>query len=191
MAASGGWRDSLASAVSQAACPRSHLPSLRPKVLEEGDALAGVQAPSAGLSGRGGSGWGVVGCERRSPGTRLEFNQSNQSNQLPAGPAMTTQTIGLFEAKTHLSELVARAEAGEEIVITRHNRPVARIVPMAPEPSFDPVRRREAIEGLRRLREELRSKGMTMSSDEIVQTLHEMREEQTERKMRAAGLLKD
>ena len=30
-----------------------------------------------------------------------------------------------------------------------------------------------------------------MSSDEIVQTLHEMREEQTERKMRAAGLLKD
>ena len=104
---------------------------------------------------------------------------------------MTTQTIGLFEAKTHLSELVARAEAGEEVIITRHNRPVARIVPMAPEPSFDPVQRREAIEGLRRLREELRSKGMTMSRDEIVQTIHEMRDEQTERKMRAAGLLKD
>lgn len=40
------------------------------------------------------------------------------------------ESIGLFEAKTHLSELVARAERGEEVIITRHNRPVARIVPM-------------------------------------------------------------
>ena len=36
--------------------------------------------------------------------------------------------IGLFEAKTHLSEYVARAEAGEEVIITRHNKPVAKIV---------------------------------------------------------------
>ena len=41
------------------------------------------------------------------------------------------ESIGLFEAKTHLSELVARAERGEEVVITRHNKPVARLVPMA------------------------------------------------------------
>ena len=40
------------------------------------------------------------------------------------------ESIGLFEAKTHLSELVARAERGEEVVITRHNKPVARLVPM-------------------------------------------------------------
>ncbi|HEX7383388.1 MAG TPA: type II toxin-antitoxin system prevent-host-death family antitoxin [Burkholderiaceae bacterium] len=39
-----------------------------------------------------------------------------------------TATIGLFEAKTHLSELVARAEAGEEVIITRHNKPVVRLV---------------------------------------------------------------
>lgn len=38
--------------------------------------------------------------------------------------------VGLFEAKTHLSEYVARAEAGEEVIITRHHKPVARIVPM-------------------------------------------------------------
>lgn len=41
--------------------------------------------------------------------------------------------IGLFEAKTHLSEYVARAEAGEEVIITRHNKPVAKIVPLAVE----------------------------------------------------------
>jgi prevent-host-death family protein len=39
------------------------------------------------------------------------------------------ESIGLFEAKTHLSELVARAEQGDEVIITRHNKPVARIVP--------------------------------------------------------------
>ena len=39
-------------------------------------------------------------------------------------------SVGLFEAKTHLSELIARAERGEEVVITRHNRPVAKLVPV-------------------------------------------------------------
>ena len=38
--------------------------------------------------------------------------------------------VGLFEAKTHLSEYVARAEAGEEVIIMRHNKPVAKIVPL-------------------------------------------------------------
>jgi len=40
------------------------------------------------------------------------------------------EAVGLFEAKTHLSEYVARAEAGEEVIITRHNKPVAKIVPL-------------------------------------------------------------
>jgi len=44
------------------------------------------------------------------------------------------ESIGLFEAKTHLSELIARAERGEEVIITRHNKPVAKIVPMPAEP---------------------------------------------------------
>ncbi len=38
--------------------------------------------------------------------------------------------VGLFDAKTHLSEYVMRAEAGEEVIITRHNKPVAKIVPL-------------------------------------------------------------
>ncbi|ODS92042.1 MAG: hypothetical protein ABS45_08075 [Comamonas sp. SCN 65-56] len=43
----------------------------------------------------------------------------------------TATAVGLFEAKTRLSEYVARAERGEEVIITRHNKPVARIVPIA------------------------------------------------------------
>ena len=58
-------------------------------------------------------------------------------------------TVGLFEAKTHLSELIARAERGEEVIITRHNKPVARIVPIeATAP--DAAARRSAVNALLR-----------------------------------------
>ncbi|MBK5219999.1 MAG: type II toxin-antitoxin system prevent-host-death family antitoxin [Thermoleophilia bacterium] len=40
------------------------------------------------------------------------------------------QTVGIGEAKTNLSKLVRRAEAGEEIVVCRGREPVARIVPL-------------------------------------------------------------
>ena len=43
---------------------------------------------------------------------------------------MPSPAVGLFEAKTRLSEFVARAEAGEEVIIMRHNKPVAKIVPL-------------------------------------------------------------
>jgi prevent-host-death family protein len=38
--------------------------------------------------------------------------------------------VGMHEAKTHLSKLVERAQAGEEIVIARNGEPVARLVPV-------------------------------------------------------------
>jgi prevent-host-death family protein len=41
------------------------------------------------------------------------------------------ETVNIHQAKTHLSRLVERAEAGEEIVIARSGRPVARLVPYA------------------------------------------------------------
>lgn len=57
-------------------------------------------------------------------------------------------SIGLFEAKTHLSELIARAERGEEVVITRHNKPVAKLVPMGPAVADGHQRRRAALDAL-------------------------------------------
>lgn len=44
-------------------------------------------------------------------------------------PAM--DTINLYEAKTNLSQLVERAAAGEEIIIAKAGRPLARLVPLA------------------------------------------------------------
>ncbi|MBI3042910.1 MAG: type II toxin-antitoxin system Phd/YefM family antitoxin [Betaproteobacteria bacterium] len=42
------------------------------------------------------------------------------------------EKINIHDAKTRLSQLVERAEAGEEIVIARAGRPVARLAPLAP-----------------------------------------------------------
>lgn len=42
---------------------------------------------------------------------------------------MAEQTVNIHEAKTHLSRLVERVETGEEVVIARAGRPVARLVP--------------------------------------------------------------
>ncbi len=44
------------------------------------------------------------------------------------------EIVTIHAAKTHLSRLVARAEAGEEIVIARGSKPVAKLVPIAPKP---------------------------------------------------------
>jgi len=43
-------------------------------------------------------------------------------------------TFNVHEAKTRLSQLIDRAEAGEEIVIARANKPVVKLVPVAPRP---------------------------------------------------------
>ena len=41
-------------------------------------------------------------------------------------------TVGAFEAKTHLAQLLKKVEKGETIVITKRGQPVAKLVPAAP-----------------------------------------------------------
>lgn len=41
-----------------------------------------------------------------------------------------TDTVNIHDAKTHLSRLIQRVEAGEELVIARDGRPIARLVPL-------------------------------------------------------------
>lgn len=43
--------------------------------------------------------------------------------------------VSLSDAKARLLDLVRQAEAGEEVVLTRHGRPAARIVPVASVPT--------------------------------------------------------
>lgn len=61
--------------------------------------------------------------------------------------------IGAFEAKTHFSKLLERVEKGEEIVITRRGKRVARLVPE--RPSHDVEAARRAMNEIRRIRKKL------------------------------------
>lgn len=54
---------------------------------------------------------------------------------------MTDRTVNIHEAKTHLSRLVEQVEAGDEVVIARAGRPVARLVGLE-------VRTRRRVPGL-------------------------------------------
>ena len=83
-------------------------------------------------------------------------------------------TITALEAKTRFGELLDRVARGEEIVITRHDKPVARIVPEGGR-SLEKVRR--AVQDLRALREEIaRRKGFKPLTDkEIRDSINEGR----------------
>jgi len=62
-------------------------------------------------------------------------------------------TVTAFEAKTRFGELLERVSRGEEVVITRHDKPVARLVPEGVQ-RLDEVRR--AVAGLRELQQRIR-----------------------------------
>jgi len=76
--------------------------------------------------------------------------------------------IGAFEAKNRLGALLDRVERGEEIVITRRGKPVAKLVPA--EPGFDRVRARRAAEGLLEA-----SRGVTLGGLKIKDLIEEGR----------------
>jgi prevent-host-death family protein len=63
--------------------------------------------------------------------------------------------IGAFEAKNTLGSLLDRVEQGEEIVITRHGRPVARLVPNAG--GIDRAQARAAMDRIRKRAVKLKS----------------------------------
>ena len=50
----------------------------------------------------------------------------------PAEDVSHLESVNVHEAKTHLSRLLERVEHGEEIVIARAGKPIARLVPLEP-----------------------------------------------------------
>jgi prevent-host-death family protein len=74
--------------------------------------------------------------------------------------------IGAFEAKNTLGSLLDLVAAGEEIVITRRGKPVARLVPE--RPAVDRERARRAVEEFIALRQ-----GFTLGDDITIKELIE------------------
>lgn len=75
--------------------------------------------------------------------------------------------VSAFEAKTRFGELLDRVCRGEEVVITRHEKAVARLVPEG-VPRLDEVRR--AVAGLRELQARIRRRSRARLSDREVRS---------------------
>jgi len=76
--------------------------------------------------------------------------------------------IGAFEAKNTFGGLLDRVERGEEIIITRRGKPIARLTPLIE--NFD---RQKALEAVARLRES--RKGVTLGGISIRELIDEGR----------------
>jgi prevent-host-death family protein len=75
--------------------------------------------------------------------------------------------VTAFEAKTRFGELLERVARGEEVVITRHDKAVARLVPEGAQ-RLDEVRR--AVSGLRELQNRIRRRSRAKLSDREVRS---------------------
>jgi len=73
-------------------------------------------------------------------------------------------------AKTHFSQLLDEVESGQTIVILRHGKPVARIVP---DPEERMRRHREALDNLKKLGDEIRARNGGLTVEEIISSIHE------------------
>jgi prevent-host-death family protein len=69
-------------------------------------------------------------------------------------------SVGAFEAKTHLADLLDRVARGEKITITRHGIPVALLVPV--EEIEAKLSHREIVEGMRALRKRVKPGKMSV-----------------------------
>ena len=74
--------------------------------------------------------------------------------------------IGAFEAKTHFSQLLEKAEHGADIIITRRGKPVAKIIPFRNEPEMT---WEEALEGFRKFRKLYRGKPGSFNIREAIE----------------------
>ncbi|HEV2100530.1 MAG TPA: type II toxin-antitoxin system prevent-host-death family antitoxin [Stellaceae bacterium] len=68
--------------------------------------------------------------------------------------------IGAFEAKNRLGQLLDLVEQGEEVIITRHGKAVARLVP--PKSGFSRAQAREAAERIREMSRGVRLEGLRL-----------------------------
>ena len=81
--------------------------------------------------------------------------------------------VGIFEAKTHLSSLVDEVENGGEVVITRHGKPVAKLVRAEERLSPEAVeRRRKALDRLSEIGDRMR---LNLTHEEIKRRIEEGR----------------
>ena len=74
------------------------------------------------------------------------------------------------DAKAHFAQLLDEVERGETIVILRHGRPVARLVP---DTDARMLRHRTALKNLEKLGEAVHAKHGPITTEDIISSIHE------------------
>lgn len=93
------------------------------------------RSPARGLSERKQALW------KPAAGKKTAEEKARAAKAVNAGPARRIPdrvVNNLYEAKLNLSRLVDRAAAGEEIVIAKNGKPMAKLVPLPPQPKRVP-----------------------------------------------------
>ena len=79
---------------------------------------------------------------------------------------MLNRQIGAFEAKTHFSQLINEVERGADYVVTKHGKPVAKIIPFEQKPEMT---RQEAFEKLKEMRKLFRGEPGSFNIREAIE----------------------
>ena len=79
---------------------------------------------------------------------------------------MPQQTIGAFEAKTHFSQIIVKVENGQDFIITKRGKPVAKIIPFEQKKE---ITWEEALEDLRKFRKLYRGKPGSFNIREAIE----------------------
>ena len=108
-------------------------------------------------------------CER--PEYYVQFHTNNVYINRPA-----SMRTSIRELRQHLRDYIRRAENGEEIIITSHNRPLAKLVPIVELERTHRLSRQEFVMELENLRDKLKGavEGINMS-DEVINLRQEER----------------
>ncbi len=75
------------------------------------------------------------------------------------------KTVTFTEFKSHASGMLTQVEHGETILVLRHGRPIAQILPIENQPEYEPSWKKPALR--------LSTKGMGLSSAIIEERKHE------------------
>lgn len=77
------------------------------------------------------------------------------------------EKVGAYKAKTHLPQLLRRVMDGESVTITKHGRPIARLVPVEKD------ERSRAREAAQRVKEGRRRLAHKATIEELMASVHE------------------